>query len=130
MELPYSGVHGRTLIVPHLVEKEWRWLLRTPAGFSRICQASGQLDDGIVAQRRDGFQSHVSGSLDGLLMVLLEQDGADEPCDGGFIGEDADELVSDSPRQARCGYGTRGPFRCFVAREIFEPAGMSGVAHL
>ena len=52
----------------------------------------GQLDDGIVAQRRDGFQRHVAGALHRPFIVLLQQDGTDEPGDGGLVGEDADDL--------------------------------------
>ncbi len=29
---------------------------------------------------------------DGPLIVLLEKDGADEPCDGGFVEKDADDV--------------------------------------
>lgn len=32
--------------------------------------------------------------MDGPFVVLLEQDGADEPGDGGLVGEDADDLGS------------------------------------
>ena len=34
---------------------------------------SGQADDGIVAERGDGFQRHVSRPLNGPFVVLLEQ---------------------------------------------------------
>ncbi len=54
----------------------------------------GQVDERIIAHGGDGFQGHVAGSLDGPLVVLLEQDGADEPGDSGFVGEDADDLGS------------------------------------
>src|SRR5207253_10542930 len=52
----------------------------------------GQLDDGIVAQRRDGFQRQVASALDGPFIILLEENGAAEPDDGGLVGEDADDL--------------------------------------
>jgi hypothetical protein len=52
----------------------------------------GQLDDGIVAQRRDCFQGHVAGPLHRPFVVLLQQDGADQAGDGGLVGEDADDL--------------------------------------
>ena len=52
----------------------------------------GQLDERIVAQRSHGFQRHVAGALDGPFVVLLEEDGTDEPDDGLIIGEDADDL--------------------------------------
>lgn len=32
------------------------------------------------------------GALHGTFIVLFQQDGADESCDGLFIGEDADHL--------------------------------------
>ena len=38
------------------------------------------------------FQGHVAGALDGPLVVLFEQDRADEAGDGGLVGEDADDL--------------------------------------
>ena len=34
----------------------------------------------------------MSGSLDGPLVVLFGQDGADQADDGGFVGEDPDDL--------------------------------------
>ncbi len=40
----------------------------------------------------DGFQRHVAGALDGPFIVLLEQDRLDQPDNGVFIGEDADDL--------------------------------------
>ena len=47
-----------------------------------------------MAQRCDGFQAHVAGSLDRPLIVLFKQQCADEADDGGFIGEDADNLAA------------------------------------
>ncbi len=52
----------------------------------------GQLDEGIVAQRRPGFQGHVAGPLHGPFIVLFQQDGPDEADHGRVIGEDADDL--------------------------------------
>lgn len=52
----------------------------------------GRTDDGVIAHCRDCFQRHVSGALDGPFIVLFAQDGADEPCDGCFAGDDADDL--------------------------------------
>jgi hypothetical protein len=37
-----------------------------------------QVDGGIIAHGGDGFQGHVAGALDCPLIVLLEQDCADE----------------------------------------------------
>ena len=51
-------------------------------------------DDRIIAQWRDAFQRDVAGALDSPFIVLFEQDGADEPGDGCFVGEDADDLGS------------------------------------
>jgi len=51
-----------------------------------------QADDGIIADRRDAFQCDVASALDGPFVVLFEQDRADEPGDGGLVGEDADDL--------------------------------------
>jgi hypothetical protein len=46
---------------------------------------SGQADDGLIADRRNCFERHVAGSLDSPFVVLLKQDGADEPGDGGLL---------------------------------------------
>ncbi len=47
----------------------------------------GQADERIIAQRRDGFQAHVAGALDGPFIVLFEQDGANEAGDRLFVGD-------------------------------------------
>jgi hypothetical protein len=47
-----------------------------------------------IAQGRDGFQSHVAGTLDGLLIVLLGEDGTDQAGDGRLVGEDTDHLCA------------------------------------
>src|SRR5215207_2234090 len=49
-------------------------------------------DERIIAHWCDSFQGDVAGSLDGPFVVLLEQDCADEPGDGGFVGEDPDDV--------------------------------------
>ena len=65
----------------------------SPAGWPFMSGGHGrQLDEGIVAQRRDGFQRHVAGTLHGPFVVLLQEDGTDEPDDDLVIGEDADDL--------------------------------------
>jgi hypothetical protein len=46
-----------------------------------------QLDDLIIAQRRECFQAHVSAALNRPFVILLEQQGADEARDGVFVGE-------------------------------------------
>jgi hypothetical protein len=53
----------------------------------------GQADEGIIAQRGDGFQCHISGALHSPFVVLFEQQRTDEADDGLVIGEDADESV-------------------------------------
>ena len=53
---------------------------------------SRDADARIIAQRRDGFQCHVAGTLDGPFIILFEQDRADEASDGVLVGEDADHL--------------------------------------
>lgn len=50
-----------------------------------------QRDEELIAQLRNAFQCHVAAPLDGPLVVLLEQQGADETRDGILIGEDADD---------------------------------------
>src|SRR5262249_60366737 len=47
---------------------------------------------GIIADGSDAFQSDVSGALNGPLIVLLEQDRADEANDCILVGEDADDI--------------------------------------
>ena len=54
----------------------------------------GQADGGIIAERRDGFQRHVAGALNGPLVILLEQQGADQSGNGGLVGEDADDVAA------------------------------------
>ncbi len=56
------------------------------------CGHGGQLDERIVAQGGDRFQRHVAGASDGLFVILLQEDGADEPDDGRVIGEAADDF--------------------------------------
>jgi hypothetical protein len=41
----------------------------------------------IIAQRGDGFQRQVAAALDGPLVVLFEQDGADQTGDGVLVWE-------------------------------------------
>ena len=45
-------------------------------------------------QWSDGFQAHVAGALDGPFVVLLQQQRTDQAGDGGFVGEDADDLAA------------------------------------
>ena len=45
-----------------------------------------------MAHRGDGFQCHVAGSLNGPLVILLEQQCADQPDDGIVVGENADDF--------------------------------------
>jgi len=51
-----------------------------------------QSDDRIIGDGGDGLKGHVAGALDGPFVVLLEQDRADQPGNGGLVGEDADDL--------------------------------------
>jgi len=51
-----------------------------------------QADEWIIAQRGDGFQCHVAGSLDGSLVILLQEQCAYPPDDGIVVGEDADDF--------------------------------------
>jgi hypothetical protein len=45
-----------------------------------------------MAQRRDSLKAHAAGALNGPLIVLLEEDGADEANDGVVVREDADHF--------------------------------------
>jgi hypothetical protein len=56
------------------------------------CRDGGQLDDGIIAQRRDRFQAHVASALNRPLIVLFEQERADEARDRIFVGKNADDI--------------------------------------
>jgi hypothetical protein len=49
------------------------------------CGAGQPADGGIIAQRGHGFQGQVAGTLDRPFIVLFDEDGADEPDDGGLI---------------------------------------------
>lgn len=44
----------------------------------------------MIAQGGDGFLAHVANALDGLLIILCEQQHTDKPDDGSLVGEDAD----------------------------------------
>ena len=48
----------------------------------------------MIAQWRDCFQTHVASALDGPLVVLLQQQGADQTGDGILVGEDTDDLAA------------------------------------
>ena len=54
----------------------------------------GQPDKGSMAQRGNGFQCHVAGSLDRPFVILFQQDSAHKPDDGGFIGKDPHDIRS------------------------------------
>ena len=53
-----------------------------------------EADGGIIAQRGDCFQCHVAAALNRPLVVLFEQDGADQAGHGVLIREDADHFGS------------------------------------
>ena len=49
-------------------------------------------DHGIIAQRRDGFQCHITPSLNGPFVVLLDRDRAHQPNDRLLIWKNADQF--------------------------------------
>ena len=49
-------------------------------------------DGRIIADRCHGFKGHVAGAPDSPFVTLLHEDGADEPGNGGLVGEDADDV--------------------------------------
>lgn len=49
-------------------------------------------DERIIAHRGDCLKGHVTGSLYGPFIILLQEQGTDQPDDGVVIGEDADDL--------------------------------------
>jgi hypothetical protein len=53
-----------------------------------------QTDTEIMAQRCDSFQAHVACSLHGPFIILFEQQRTHQADDGGFVGEDADDLAA------------------------------------
>jgi hypothetical protein len=61
---------------------------RSPARAGSFGQSQGPAPQRIIAEWSDGFQTHVSGALDGPLVILFEQDGANEAGDGRFVGEE------------------------------------------
>jgi hypothetical protein len=56
-------------------------------GAGRSVRHWRQADDGIIGDGGDGLKRHVAGALDGPLVVLLEEDGADQAGDCGLVGE-------------------------------------------
>jgi hypothetical protein len=58
----------------------------------RVSGCGGQPDDGIIAQRRHGFQGHVAPALNRPFVVLFEQQRPDQADDGGLVREDTDHL--------------------------------------
>src|ERR1700761_8669120 len=54
----------------------------------------GQADAEIMAERGDGFQCHVACTLNGPFIVLFEEQCSDQPDNGRFIWEDADDLAA------------------------------------
>jgi hypothetical protein len=56
------------------------------------CGRGWQHDGYIIAERGDGFQSHVAGALDGPFIVLFQENRSDQSGDGGLVGEDPDDL--------------------------------------
>ena len=77
-----------------------------------------QLDGEVVADGSDRFQRHVS-PCDGPFVVLLEQNRADEACDGVLVGEDADDVA---PRRS----SPRRPDETLVRRRAALQAGRKG----
>ena len=63
-----------------------------PAGLAWSGGQDRQADAGTLAERRDRLKGHVAGPLDRPLVVLLEQEGADETGDRRLVGEDADDV--------------------------------------
>jgi hypothetical protein len=84
-------------------------------------------DGWIIAQRRDGFQRHVTGGLDGPFIVLLEQDRADEANDSVLIGEGADHLGPplDLAVETLVGLVQCSLVRCCGGKHVGEYIGLS-----
>lgn len=53
-----------------------------------------QADAWIIAERGDSFQGHVAGALHRPLVILLQQQGADQPGDRGLLWEDPDDVAA------------------------------------
>src|SRR5215204_805761 len=58
------GTNGQHRIVPRWWGKSAGWLFDLRLAWPVLSGHGGQLDEGILAQRCDGFQGHVSGALD------------------------------------------------------------------
>src|SRR4051812_48009260 len=64
-----------------------------PGGVARLSGCHGwQLDDRIIAQRRDRFQAHVSAALNRPFVILFKKQRPDKPNDGVLVWEDADHV--------------------------------------
>ena len=51
-----------------------------------------QADERIIAHCGDGLKCHLAGSLNSPLVVLLEEQSADEPDDGVVVRKDTDDF--------------------------------------
>ena len=73
----------------------WVWattfVRREPDRSAGDCR---EADGRIIAQWSDGFQCHVSSALDGPLVVLFEEDCADQTGYRFLVGEDTDHVGS------------------------------------
>lgn len=79
-----------------------------------------QADDGIIAERGDGFQTHVASTLDSPFVVPFEEQGADQARHCVFVGQDANNLA------AALGLaGTGQGQRCQAAPRILVMAAFS-----
>ena len=87
---------GRDVVldrVAYQIEKETKIKRRVKgaiAGLISVPRRGG--DEGIVAQLADAFQRHVAGPLEGPLVVLFEQQRANEARDRCVVREDADHV--------------------------------------
>ncbi len=63
-----------------------------PAGPVWSGSQGWQTNGSTLAEWGDGLKGYVAGSLDGPLVVLLEQEGADEARDRRLVGIDADDV--------------------------------------
>ena len=61
---------------------------------ARSACSEKEADDGIIAERSDGFQPHVASELDSPFVVLFEQLGPNQTRHGVLVGEDTDDLAA------------------------------------
>ena len=130
--LAYAGKSGRRVVSAFIATAfaqddaeaarlQWRKVAdQLRPSIPKLARLMNEAEPDVLALR-DGFQRHVTRTLDRPFVVLFEQDGSDETPDGGLVGEDADDLGAplDLAVEAfdRIGGVQLGPMRGWKAHE-------------